>query len=87
MFTISWQKNTSHPDGIRTHDSKISRKIDFTATKSHLKTETRADLNSSSVTRHLTEKCAQFCQKIAQNGALVNKNFYPKKYSVKFREF
>jgi hypothetical protein len=35
------------------------------------------------VTRRLTEKCAQFCLIIAQNGALVNMNFYPKKYPVK----
>jgi hypothetical protein len=32
-------------------------------------------LSVGSVTRRLTEKCAQFCPNIAQNGALVNKNF------------
>jgi hypothetical protein len=33
----------------------------------------------TSVTRRLTEKCAQFCPNKSQNGALVNMNFCPKK--------
>jgi hypothetical protein len=41
----------------------------------------------ASVTRLLTEKCAQFWPNIAQNGASVNKNFCPKKYLVKIRKF
>jgi hypothetical protein len=32
-------------------------------------------------------KSAQFCPNIAQNGALLNKIFCPKKYLVKIREF
>jgi hypothetical protein len=41
----------------------------------------------TSVTRHFAKKIAQFCQKIAQNGALVNKNFFPKNFLVKILEF
>jgi hypothetical protein len=45
------------------------------------------ELLQGSVTRRLAKESAQFCPKIAQNGALVNKNFCPKKYLVKIREF
>jgi hypothetical protein len=38
---------------------------------------------STSVTGRFVEKSAKFCPNIAQNGALVNKNFYPEKLPVK----
>jgi hypothetical protein len=43
--------------------------------------------NSEPSVTTFCEKNAQFCQKIAQNGALVNKNFFPKKFLVKIWEF
>jgi hypothetical protein len=42
---------------------------------------------ASSVTRRFVKKCAQFCWNIAQNGALVYKNFFTKKFLVKICEF
>jgi hypothetical protein len=41
----------------------------------------------TSGTRRFVKKCARLCWNIAQNGALVNKNFFPKKFMVKICEF
>jgi hypothetical protein len=40
-----------------------------------------------SVTRRFVKKSGKFCQNIAQNGALVNKNFCPNKFLVKLGNF
>jgi hypothetical protein len=42
---------------------------------------------SSSMTRPFVKKCAQNCPNIAQNGALLNKNFCLGKLLVKIWEF
>jgi hypothetical protein len=66
--------SSGHPDLCRAHGFR-RQEIGITANCSKK--------FPSSVTRCFVKKVAQFCPNIAQNGALVNKNFCPKEFLVK----